>query len=1689
MRRFFIIAILSGLMYGLNFFEVQAIGTVGVNPKSLASFGFVLLAAFTIGELIKVVKMPTITGFLIAGVIFGHYGPFGPEGLLGFERHGERVAVFLSKDIVAELSHITNLAVGLIALTAGAELQVQKLKKDIRSVLIIITMQVLVIMPLVAGAFVGSSSLVPWASLGLNPAVAANPWFLAGLGIMVGALSVGNSPAVSVAIVDESGSKGDFTDVNLGVTIVKDLVVVLLFAVSASVAKSWLDPQGHFDFLHVSEHLAKEIGLSVAVGLVIGVVIWLYLKYVKQELMIFLVGIIFLGMYTATVLHLEKILVFIAAGFVVENAWVLSQKQIKNLVLRLTLSALLAALLWALSVHLSALVLWGLTLLAFSDLFIIYTLTLVGVLTPPPPKEEHDHHHDPDAHIGHEMITKAVKPVSLPVYVVFFAIQGANLNLKAIQAVIVISIIVVAIRALLMLISTRIGTKLAGLPAVFQKSLGLGFLSQAGVTLGLVGLAASNQLDPISGLTAAGFVGDFGLGKSVFVPIMMGVVAINLLVGPVLLKVSLSASGETADQRDKASSPDADAQGIAADDAEDVEEAEGAPQDPLMRVVIDLNSDALNDTLGKTRDRLQDAIGDFKNQLIDVNRGDFQDLMRRLQGITHEHFRELQVDLERTRDDDVQRRNIQNARVAIANALLRHLGTERVVERDAQSDLKAFEVLISDVEATLTVLRRDPLAVPISDADFAPAPDDSSMTTALKRLALMRLRYTPASARVRYVDLPRLCRFYVTGPIPHELVMIANMAGHQRFYAWRRIRFIARRIDELLVTLLKELGDDRLSTLLIDLPDSHLAHAERESKQKTDTLARTATIAQSIEEEFQQAIDDFNAYAQDVTSRLQHTIARVFEQFVDACRVTGTFQLPERQTNYSRVYDKNRAGREQIPRDLKNWRKASLGFSGRLMTYLDLVSLHHNSHRQITDAEFIIIKALLDDLMPWPEKVAGELQEAINAFNKHLTPDTDHQAIRRLVRRVREDLADLINRQAIAKLETQRDLGRFLDLLDDFFRGLDRACLSVHRGYEVITSQDARFQEGVSPGEVALDHLPLRDLARRHLISEIAIQLNPINALIKSAVDQTITQLSNVLRILTYQLDAIINDLGPEEAASSDAPHPIDLARESAESGLRRAINILEERGQTIQKVYEQVIEMINQKTFDQLRTLQSIALEADLKTIREFIAKHEAKGDIDSSGGLRPRVTNLWLRANTFYQSHIKPATEQLTELLSQRLGLEPPNDAPLVTITDQASFDAVHNEKIPLAYRRPFVPTPVDIDEFFIGYSQELSRTREAYQRFLTGKPSSVIIHGESGSGKTSFVERILHKLNPELPVIRMFVTHTICSEQQLAMSFGEFFRARTTKLDHLRTWLRNSKRQRVVIIEGLHNFFLRTPNGFDALQKFLLLVSETSHVFFWVITINTDTLRYLQQMTPVDDYFTHHIELGRFNTSDIRRLIETRHKVSGYKLEFLLKDTPQEEAPEEDDDDEIDDEIDGDDFTTASSRRAEEEKRRKAAEATAEARERRKKMLRRVLPDLPLRRGSSQEHLAESFFSALTNASQGNIRLALFYWLRSLHDYQSETDTIEVSPLKPLDTRFLYDLEPEQLIALATLIIHSGLTIEEFATVSRLSAPQSRALITHLHQNNLLTIDRGKVDTFYVNAVLFGPIVDHLRAHHIL
>jgi hypothetical protein len=127
-----------------------------------------------------------------------------------------------------------------------------------------------------------------------------------------------------------------------------------------------------------------------------------------------------------------------------------------------------------------------------------------------------------------EPLVDTLHQMAVPVFVVFFAIAGAELHVREFQALWPLVLAIALLRMGAIVVGSRAGARIGGADPLVARYAWTGLVSQAGVALGLATIVADRL--PLLGLAMQ--------------TLIVGVIAFNESVGPVLFRRGLERAGE-----------------------------------------------------------------------------------------------------------------------------------------------------------------------------------------------------------------------------------------------------------------------------------------------------------------------------------------------------------------------------------------------------------------------------------------------------------------------------------------------------------------------------------------------------------------------------------------------------------------------------------------------------------------------------------------------------------------------------------------------------------------------------------------------------------------------------------------------------------------------------------------------------------------------------------------------------------------------------------------------------------------------------------------------------------------------------------------------------------------------------------------------------------------------------------------
>ena len=228
--------------------------------ETLLSIAVALCAGLLVSRFVKPLKLPAVTGYLIAGILIGPYclGKLGVPGL-GFPTTADVKALSLFNDV----------ALGFIAFAIGNEFRLSQLRETGKQATVIGIFQALTATLMVDLMLIGLHFFILGDSISVADA------------IVLGAIATATAPAATLMVVRQYKAKGELTDLLLPIVALDDAVGLIVFAVSFGIAKAI--NCGNYDMVSILVEPLLEIVFSVLLGFVMGGVFSAAEKYFKSN--------------------------------------------------------------------------------------------------------------------------------------------------------------------------------------------------------------------------------------------------------------------------------------------------------------------------------------------------------------------------------------------------------------------------------------------------------------------------------------------------------------------------------------------------------------------------------------------------------------------------------------------------------------------------------------------------------------------------------------------------------------------------------------------------------------------------------------------------------------------------------------------------------------------------------------------------------------------------------------------------------------------------------------------------------------------------------------------------------------------------------------------------------------------------------------------------------------------------------------------------------------------------------------------------------------------------------------------------------------------------------------------------------------------------------------------------------------
>lgn len=256
------------------------------NANSLLMLAVILVAGTASGGLAKLLRLPSVTGQIVAGILIG-----------------PSVLEILSAESLHTFEPLVDFALGLMAVAVGSHLNFKRLRVARRRLTLLLLLE---------------ATVTPACVFGLLIALTNVQWYTA---LLLATIAISTAPATILAIVKETASRGSFVTTLIAAVALNNLVCILLFELSRTFARAAIVPSEPSSMLESLILPIGHLGMSCLLGVAIGLALILCTARIVKTDRLSVLSLIAILLTTgiAEFNHLSVLMACLSLGITLSN--------------------------------------------------------------------------------------------------------------------------------------------------------------------------------------------------------------------------------------------------------------------------------------------------------------------------------------------------------------------------------------------------------------------------------------------------------------------------------------------------------------------------------------------------------------------------------------------------------------------------------------------------------------------------------------------------------------------------------------------------------------------------------------------------------------------------------------------------------------------------------------------------------------------------------------------------------------------------------------------------------------------------------------------------------------------------------------------------------------------------------------------------------------------------------------------------------------------------------------------------------------------------------------------------------------------------------------------------------------------------------------------------------------------------
>lgn len=1008
-------------------------------------------------------------------------------------------------------------------------------------------------------------------------------------------------------------------------------------------------------------------------------------------------------------------------------------------------------------------------------------------------------------HLIHE-----VERLSGPVYVLFFTMAGATLHIDVLmQAEFAIAaVILVATRVAMLWMGVSLGARVSGAHASTRSYGWMGFVSQAGLALTL------------ATTIKASFGGE--LGEGMYSLILAGA-AINEVIGPILLQAGLTLAGETGDKR---------GDGEDHDDLTQEREQTEEQLAPWRREDADPN--AWGPPVASGSERLDMVVSDLELELRTLIRDLESGPLPQLEREASTYIRTLRRDFLRlhrhlsTHQDDGVEAIVASARTEMAELAARY--RDALLDRGATLSRPAWSPrsLQQELDRRVANLPEE-VHAPANEETLLPREEPLPQRV---RRGYRRLRHR-LSPQQRVVHVLALGRYHIQGRVAGRMEELAALLVNAELHLADRTAALFDAIDHAV--------------------DAMVARLHADPSVAQDAIDE---IRESIEQDFQLALEETSWIAEDATTRATRIVGGALKQLKEDLAVYDTADLPVRQRRFAKVFDERTRGLNAITQGLQDARSTASSRYSALALVFEVIRLEvrvkeaveaHGERlaRQIRGKGLLHLERVRKEIRTLLETSESLLQQPLTGTE--IAAGLDEAT--RPARRVAEE--------AIESATALRDwlAGEASD--EPLHDAIVAAAQSLTEHYDVPTALPVVGDRAL-PSQVSTTEVPFREVALSFIEANITRELVDVTRRLAVQVDGLVHALQDVERSLSFNADLAQSELEVHDGALPEETR--DLVREMALGAWGRSLERLRLTEQDALPWPKVAATEVREVVIGKLDDFREQVLDGRISDLlRTVLREVRVRGQLLSTGSLARAVESTGRKmADTLART----LGDERIATLRHQLGLQEVIEAP----QPHAFAPPPTLDRLPAVYRRLFSEHALEANDLLTGRDDEYALALSALRPHGPGLHRSVALVGMDGIAKRALANALIRGLGH--------------------VRVDRHVPDRPVEVEMVDSWFAREPGG-VFLLDGVEYLTQSRPGGFLPLKRFLQgMVDDAGRTAFLVLA-EPASWEHTSVSVGFSDLFACTVPLRRLSLVELETALLARHSMSGYQLHIQPSD----------------------------------------------------------------------------------------------------------------------------------------------------------------------------------------------------------